>query len=162
MKSTLFAILTLFCLTLPGICGAAIYKWVDSNGVITFRDTPPPNADKVKNLEIRPGDAVPGSPPATADSATAKDSAEAAAFAAATVELFTTSWCPYCKKAEEFFKAKGVTYTAYDIEKDPDAAQRKEILDSQKGVPFAIINDRMIHGFSEEVYQRALLAPANP
>lgn len=76
--------------------------------------------------------------------------------AAPQVELYVTSWCPYCKKAEEFFRAQGIPFTAYDIEKDSAAARRKEELDSSNGVPLAIINGQKIHGFSESAYREAL------
>ena len=42
------------------------------------------------------------------------------------VELYVTSWCPYCKQAENFFRAQGLPFTVYDVEKDSAAARRKE------------------------------------
>jgi glutaredoxin len=72
------------------------------------------------------------------------------------VELFITNWCPYCKKAEQFFQSRGIPYVAYDIEKDKTAAQRKSQLDAQPGVPFAIINGQPVRGFSEQAYLKAL------
>jgi glutaredoxin len=72
------------------------------------------------------------------------------------VELYVTSWCPYCKQAENFFRSRGIPFTAYDIEKDSSAALRKEQLDSSRGVPLAIINGQKIRGYSEEAYMEAL------
>jgi glutaredoxin len=72
------------------------------------------------------------------------------------VELYITSWCPYCKKAVNFFQSRKIPFTAYDIEKDEKSARLKDQLDSKKGVPFAIINSQKIHGFSEEAYLKAL------
>ena len=72
------------------------------------------------------------------------------------VELYVTSWCPYCKQATQFFRSRGIPFTVYDIEKDKGAAQRKNQLDSRRGVPFALINGQAIHGFSAEAYERAL------
>ena len=72
------------------------------------------------------------------------------------VELYITSWCPYCQKAMSFFQSRGILFTVYDVEKDQDAARRKSQLDSRRGVPFAIVNGIQIHGFSEQAYQRAL------
>jgi glutaredoxin len=72
------------------------------------------------------------------------------------VELYVTSWCPYCKKAENFFRSQGIPFTVYDVEKDSSAARRKEQLDSRNGVPFAIINGQKIHGYSEGAYREAL------
>ena len=72
------------------------------------------------------------------------------------VELFVTSWCGYCKKAKSYLNKKGISYIAYDIEKDLQAARRKDSLTSRKGVPFALIGDQKITGFSEAAYDRAL------
>lgn len=72
------------------------------------------------------------------------------------VELYVTSWCPYCKKAENFFRTQGIPFTSYDIEKDSAAARRKEELDRSGGVPLVIINGQKIHGFSENAYREAL------
>jgi glutaredoxin len=72
------------------------------------------------------------------------------------VELYSTSWCYYCKKAREFFRSRGIPFTEYDIEKDKKAAARKKRLDKRNGVPFAVINGRGIHGFSAAAYERAL------
>jgi len=72
------------------------------------------------------------------------------------VELYVTSWCPYCRQAIDFFRSRGVYYVLYDIERDDNAARRKKELDPRKGVPFAVINGTKIHGFSEEAYLKAL------
>ena len=73
------------------------------------------------------------------------------------VELYVTSWCPYCKKAEAYFKAKGVAYTTYDIEKDPSALTRFQKYHAQ-GIPLVIIGGTTIAGYSTEEYDRALNA----
>ncbi len=73
-----------------------------------------------------------------------------------TVELFVTSWCPYCHKAKAFFEDRGVGVKVYDIEKNKKAAARKRRLDPQKGVPFAIVNGRGIHGYAPDQYLQAL------
>ena len=72
------------------------------------------------------------------------------------VEIYTTSWCPYCKKAEAFLKANGINYVNFDIDKDKAAAKRKAQLDSRKGVPLAVIDGQTIYGFSERLYRTAL------
>ncbi len=72
------------------------------------------------------------------------------------VELYVTSWCPYCRQAIDFFRSRGINYVVYDIERDDNAARRKKELDPRKGVPFAIINGVKIHGFSEKAYLKAL------
>jgi glutaredoxin len=72
------------------------------------------------------------------------------------VELYVTSWCPYCKQAIRYFRSRGIPFTAYDIEKDAIAGRRKSELDTRGGVPFAVINGQKIRGFSPEAYEKAL------
>ncbi len=72
------------------------------------------------------------------------------------VELYVTSWCPYCRQAIDFFRSRGINPVVYDIERDDNAARRKKELDPRKGVPFAVINGVKIHGFSENAYLKAL------
>ena len=38
------------------------------------------------------------------------------------MEIYGTSWCPYCKKAATYFKSKGITAKEFDIETDAAAA----------------------------------------
>jgi len=72
------------------------------------------------------------------------------------VDLYTTNWCLYCKKAEAFLKSNNIAYTQYDIEHDKVAAERKRQIDRRKGVPLAVINEQVIYGFSEKLYRTAL------
>ena len=72
-----------------------------------------------------------------------------------TVELFVTNWCPYCVKAKAYFDAKGIAYTAYDIEKDQAAAKRY-MKYGQRGVPLVVINGTAIPGYSVAAYEKAL------
>lgn len=72
------------------------------------------------------------------------------------VELFVTSWCPYCNQAKSFLSSKGIAFKVYDIEKDARAARRKKELDAGRGVPFAIINGIKISGWSQRAYEAAL------
>lgn len=78
------------------------------------------------------------------------------AVAAPKVELYTTSWCPYCQKARDFFRSRGIAFKEYDIEKDKEAALRKRQLDTRNGVPFVLIDGRGIHGYSEAAYEAVL------
>jgi glutaredoxin len=115
-------------LIITGLAGAEIYKWVDRNGVVHISDVPPHDVEANANP----------SPPSPK------------------VELYTTSWCYYCKEARNFLRSRGIPFKEYDIERDKKAAARKARLDKQKGVPFAVINGRGIHGFSAEAYERLL------
>ncbi|WP_300163226.1 glutaredoxin domain-containing protein [Solidesulfovibrio sp.] len=82
------------------------------------------------------------------------------------VEIFVTSWCPYCTKTKAYFDSKGIAYTAFDIEKDPVANMRYQKF-GQRGVPLVVIGDAVIPGYSVAEFEKALsaggkAAPAQP
>ena len=72
------------------------------------------------------------------------------------VEIYTTSWCKYCKKAIAFLKSNRVKFRQYDIEKDLNAAKRMKALGGTGGVPFALINGKSVYGFTPDRYRQAL------
>ncbi len=111
-----------------------LYTWTDKSGKIMRTYYPPP-ADPVQ----------------TKSTSSSKQSVKSQR-----VELYVTSWCPYCKNAKDFFRSKGIPVTVYDIEKDKKAAARKKKLDARSGVPFAVVNGVKIHGYSPEQYTEAL------
>jgi glutaredoxin len=129
---------------LVGNADAAIYRWVDANGTVVFRDTPPPQGSAAKAVVV---DATPNGT-GTATSASSGRAPQ--------VELFVTSWCPYCEKAKAFLRAHNISFNAYDIERDSAAARRKAQLTGQKGVPFALINGTSVQGFNEGMYRQLL------
>jgi glutaredoxin len=75
------------------------------------------------------------------------------------IELYVTSWCPYCKMAEAYLDKRGVEYRKYDVEKDAEAARRLSRLAGSSGIPFAVIDGVTINGWSEQAYAAALNRP---
>ena len=139
---------------------AQIYKWVDENGGTHYGQLPPEQGQARGTVESIPLSQryTPSREASAAQPQVASRAASSLATSdqAATVELFTTSWCGYCKKAREFLDARGVSFVEYDIEKDPAAAQRKREIDNRPGVPLALVNGQVIHGFSSYAYAQAL------
>ena len=72
------------------------------------------------------------------------------------VEVYMTSWCPWCKKTLIFFRSRGIAVHAYDIERDSAAARRKKQIDSSRGVPTTVIDGRVINGYAPQAFERAL------
>jgi glutaredoxin-like YruB-family protein len=137
---------------------AEMYKW-EENGVVTFKDTPPPAAKKRKVKVYRDND-FDAAPPAPAPSKNSRNSASAPAQTpqaaakkserfAGTIEMYATSWCGYCVAAEKYMKSKNYSFVKYDIEKDSAAKQRHKQLGG-RGVPLIIIGNNKMSGFSPE------------
>ncbi len=65
----------------------------------------------------------------------------------ANVEMYTTQVCPYCVRAKDLLKRKGVSVTEYRV--DSDDAKRDEMLaraNGKRSVPQIFINDQHIGG----------------
>ena len=141
MKKVLLALsvsVIVFQLCFVPVASAKLYTWIDRSGV-TRRTYYPPPSDQVRKRN-QPQQ-VPVSQKRTDNQ----------------VELYVTSWCPYCKQAKDFFRSKGIKIKVYDIEKDGKAAARKNKLDGRgKGVPFAVINGKYISGYAPAQYSKAL------
>lgn len=154
---TLLAIITL--LLAFSLAGAEMYQWVDENGVVTFKDTPPPASKKrIKVKVYNDSDFAPAPPhqPAPGSGSNKSTAVPAPQPALAkkerftgTVEMYVTDWCGYCTKAQNYMKTKGIPYVAYDIEKDSAAKQRYKELGG-RGVPLIIIGSNKMSGFSPE------------
>lgn len=123
---------------LPPVSTAKLYTWTDRNGIVRRTYYPPP-ADQVRKNK-------PSSQSSSVQQPVRRNQ----------VELYVTSWCPYCKKAIQYFRSRGIAFKAYDIEKDKQAAARRKRLDGRDGVPFVIINGTRIHGYAPEQYTEAL------
>lgn len=70
---------------------------------------------------------------------------QVAAVPAKRVELFVTSWCPYCQQLEAALRASKVTYTRYDIEKSQEGARKYRALGGG-GIPITKVGDAVIRG----------------
>jgi glutaredoxin 3 len=71
------------------------------------------------------------------------------------VVIFTTSWCPSCSRAKEWFKQNDVKFREVDIETEPDGkeqeakyARRAGIKpESLKSIPVVFVGDKGVTGF---------------
>ncbi|HVB83131.1 MAG TPA: glutaredoxin 3 [Candidatus Binataceae bacterium] len=68
----------------------------------------------------------------------------------ARVEVYTTSYCPYCTRAKSLLKSKGVAFEEIDVSGNP-ALREKMIAMSggRRTVPEIFINGKIIGGYDE-------------
>jgi glutaredoxin-like YruB-family protein len=145
------------------LAGAEMYQWVDENGAVTFKDTPPPASAKGRKVKVykdsdfdpappvQPAPTAPGSRKA-AVAAVSQESAPKKERFSGTVEIYVTAWCGYCKQAQRYMTGRGIPFVAYDIEKDSAARQRHKDLGG-RGVPLIIIGSNRMSGFSAETLE---------
>lgn len=82
-------------------------------------------------------------------------------FFIATVRLFKTTTCPFCKQESEYLTSKGIQFEEIYVDKDPKEAEEMVKLSGQMGVPFAVIKkddggEEHILGFDKDKINTAL------
>ena len=68
------------------------------------------------------------------------------------VLLYTTSWCPFCRRAKTLLKEKGVQWKELDIEADPVHRQAMTEASGRNTVPQIFINGTHVGG-SDELFE---------
>lgn len=153
--------LALACVAIASLPAAAqVYKWTGPDGRTHYGDQPP---DSAKKQELRIGVQSFGGP-AEVDTWTKvlkrPPAVDTSKPANAGVTMFSTSWCPHCKRAKAYFAQKGVGYREVDIEAS-DAGRREFEQYGGSGVPLIIVGERRMRGFDAGAMDR-MLASAKP
>jgi len=65
------------------------------------------------------------------------------------VKVYTTNYCPFCHRAKELLKSKGVSFEEIDV--TDDDAVRDDLVQKtgQQTVPQIFIDDQSIGGYTE-------------
>ena len=164
MAKTLTVVILMLAILFPAnLVLADMYKWVDENGVTHFSDTPPASEQEVKTI-ITPEYQSPSPDSAVTKPKTytkpsyipPKRKAPKKRNISNNVEIYTTSWCGYCKQAIAFLRANSINFKQYDIEKDKKAAAMMYKLGGTGSIPFAVINGQKVFGFSPDKYKQVL------
>ncbi len=65
------------------------------------------------------------------------------------IEVYTTTYCAYCRRAEALLDKKKVAYKKIDVTHDPDLKRKVMTEFHWRTVPIIIIDDEVIGGFDE-------------
>jgi len=155
-------VVALLAATLAAPARAQVYTWVDDQGTVHFEQEPPAQGARARKVELPPEQEVHAAPadapPRPKATRPAAKEPPGRARPAPAVELYATSWCPWCKKAREFFRSRGIAFTEHDIETEAGALERKLGVDGDRHVPTAIIGGTVVKGYAPGRYQAALEA----
>lgn len=91
-----------------------------------------------------------GPPPTTLAEATAR----------VHVTLYSTSWCPHCKRAKAWLTAKGYTFDERDVEESIENRRAYEKVSSARTVPVLDVDGRVMVGFAPEQVEEEIRASA--
>lgn len=113
-----------------------LYYWKDDNGVMQFGQRPPKQGMTTANAPKQ-----------------VKEKSSAS------VDIYVTDRCPYCKQAMRYLQSKGVRFNVYNVERDQGAAKRMlQLSKGSRAVPFAMIYGEPVIGFAPGIYDKALSA----
>ena len=130
-----FCAIALFLMcTLPGDAGAEVFRWTDAAGKVHFSDKKPDESERghVETFDGRGAVSFIDAPPATAS--------------LPKLRMFTTQWCPVCKKAKAWLKQRGTPFEEFDIETSA-AAKAEYRRAGGRGVPLILLGKERMAGF---------------
>lgn len=74
----------------------------------------------------------------------------------ATVTVYSTPTCTYCKRVKAFFEEHKVPYTDFNVSEDEEKLREMIEKSGQMGVPVIDVDGEIIVGFDEPRLRRAL------
>ncbi len=71
------------------------------------------------------------------------------------VIMYSTRWCPYCKKGREYFKRHQISYIEYDIEASAENLEKFRALNGN-GIPLILVGEQRMQGFNPQAFDALL------
>ncbi|MCF6276454.1 MAG: glutaredoxin family protein [Candidatus Magasanikbacteria bacterium] len=72
------------------------------------------------------------------------------------VLVYSTPTCPYCHKAKDYLKEKGVEFEDINVAEDSEKAEEMQKKSGQLGVPVLDIGGEILVGFDKTQIDEAL------
>ena len=65
--------------------------------------------------------------------------------------VYSTTWCPDCRRFKKHLDASGFTYSEIDIDADPEAARRLQESTGRTAIPYIEVDGKvMVRGWHDE------------
>ncbi len=74
------------------------------------------------------------------------------------IVLYSTSWCPHCREAKEYFTKNNIAFINRDVEEDGDAMVLLTEKYQSRGVPLIVIgnDEKILKGFQQDEFEKAV------
>ena len=138
------SLLALLACVFAAAASGQVYKWTDSSGKTHYGDSPPDGAQSQQlKIDVRSHE---GPAQVTDWAAILRKKSPVASAASHSITMYSTSWCPHCKRARMYFAERGIAYEEIDIEaSEKNKRDFKEL--GGGGVPLIIVGDKAMRGF---------------
>ena len=70
--------------------------------------------------------------------------------------LYSTKWCPWCKRVRDFLISRKIKFIERDVEKSKKYADEVIKKSKQMGIPITDVDGKIIIGFDEKKLKKAL------
>lgn len=70
--------------------------------------------------------------------------------------IYTTPTCPYCLKAKEYFKKKGIPYKEHNVAQDKEALKEMIRISGGRSVPVITAGEEIMIGFDQAKIDKIL------
>jgi glutaredoxin 3 len=67
----------------------------------------------------------------------------------AQIEIYSSSWCPYCSAAERLLRSKGVAFEILSVDFNRTRRREMELRSGRRTVPQIFIDERHVGGFDD-------------
>jgi glutaredoxin len=71
------------------------------------------------------------------------------------IQIYVTSWCPYCRKLEAYLQSRNYKYKRYDVELS-EIGRRMHRQLGGGGIPVVVIDKTVIRGFNPQAIEAAM------
>lgn len=65
------------------------------------------------------------------------------------ITIYTTNYCPYCTRAKDLLRAKGLTFTEIDVTESTPLREEMVTRTGRRTVPQIFIGDHHVGGFDD-------------
>jgi glutaredoxin len=142
----------LICLLYAAGAHAQLYKWVGSDGKITYSDTPPPStAKQVERKNLQEGGISTADLPFELAEAVRNNP----------VTLYTTAKCAACDAARSLLSRRGIPFQEKTVVSNDDIAKLREA-GGESQLPFVTVGRSKQQGFESGAWNSLLSAAGYP
>jgi glutaredoxin len=140
------------------LAAQTLYKSKGPNGEVIYSAIPPADSRVEKTLDYVPGPSSPLPDYVVRFKEEMQRKVQQhhpkAGSNSGAIQLFTTSWCGFCRKARTFLDQKQIAYIEHDIETPAGMQALLQVgEEGRRGVPILVWQDQKIYGFSESNYE---------
>lgn len=130
-----------------------LYKWVDSEGKISYQGQPPPPGQKYEEKSFTEEGV---------NTQTSIDLKREQAAISAPATLYMTQECGSCELVRKVFDLHAIPYLEVDVENDIEAQEGLKKLTGALRIPSVTIGDKVISGFDRNKIEDILLSKGYP